>query len=1514
MQADLIPADLSTTSSASANPFRSMFSYLSNSCKYDDSGFLTVQEATEHVLLQRSLHDQVNVVVTTKLLPSDESTFDFMALLPLILPPFFMLAFLPSLIANTTHLVKEKTSKMKHYLQIMGLQMKVYWLSWAITFTIPLMFTVLVTICFGYAFGIFAHNNALLVSLFFLLFASSLLTFSFVEQAVLSSTTSVAVLSLVWMFVICFLLPYLPANRTMYICLSFISPVAFCLGLTSMIKGSAAGQGISWTNAGTAPEDDISFATLLAILGVDCALYMLLAWYLTEAFPGEYGTRRPPWFPFTKSYWAQLGPRKMSHGEAPLIHLRSAKGIEESESAMFEACEEGANQEGVVINGLSKTFREGSTVVKAVDNVSLTLFRGQIFSLLGPNGAGKTTIVSMLTGLVPPSEGDAFIEGCSVKSDLRTIRGKIGVCPQEDLLYDNLTAEEHLTLFGRLKGIPVSEIERKVKDMLASVDLGDLLKPENYDKATGTFSGGMKRKLSLAIALMGDPQVIFLDEPTSGIDPLSRHRLWGLLKTLKERRTIVLTTHSMEEADLLSDRICIMAEGRIKCGGTPTFLKSRFGVGYYLCMNKEQATAPQQGQHSEQCDSGRVLAFVSQFVHGTRIVSDTYNSLTLLLPQSQLPSFGSLFEVLEKGCAELHVESYGLSNSSLEDVFVRITTSDDLESDAQAMPHKDEIEPEENGTEDASLIASEGGGNIVDNTDTHTHTDHTIISPRWHQQFVAVVKQKLLCHWRNRVQLLVMDVLPAVILMITLIPLKLTSYDMPTAKLEPTSISLATLSPAVVAIPYVIMPGCREDDVNKFLNVTFGSWHFQKMDSVSQLDEETFSGKGYSVGLLFHDFAISDMQFSLSVMFNQSVRDSPVAVLDFVEASLAQLLSDSESVPFSTMSYPVASTAESYSVTLSMVSYAYLALLLGFMLASAVGARQMVCQRERRLRDQLYLLGLRVWVYVTANWAADFVLLFPSCILVWLVCWAFQVPGLSGLTFLLFVPLCVEFLAAIVIMNHLISYMFSKSDTCTKWIVVLDFVFTILPIYATLPLILLNIDISKVIPYALNVLPTSAFMNGMNSLVTLAQEKGGKESLGDALAWNRYFDLSVIGILLETAGIAALVLLWEYNKQLLPAPHSRFIVLKEEEEDEDVQVERKRVESRLAFKNSVIVMDQVTKCFHKGIPVVNNLALSIQNNVCFGLLGPNGAGKTTTVGMMSADMPTSRGTVFIRRHTMTGFRQPLFAALHIGRCLQQNTLFDYLTGREHLDLYLSVQQHIWSATQKRAIIERSLRCMGLEGVADRITKHYSGGNGRKLCVALATLPGTEVIFLDEPSTGMDPVSRRGLWDVIQKEREAGRVIVLTTHSMEEAEKLCTQLAVIVNGSIRCLGTVQHLKSKFGRGYRITLDLAAAPADVLRSADAADEATAASAEPLSQKDEGAEACERLMHELFPDGGAQLQEQFLRRCTYKVAQVDSLARVFRRLEEARVATEIAAYSICQTTLEEVFVLQASASTQQ
>jgi len=224
----------------------------------------------------------------------------------------------------------------------------------------------------------------------------------------------------------------------------------------------------------------------------------------------------------------------------------------------------------ISIKDLTKKFED----VIALDNLSLEIERAELFGLLGPNGAGKTTIIRILSGLLQPTSGSAKVGNYDVQREQARVKEVIGVCPQDTAVYPYLTGRENVELFGNLHAMPKKKLKQNTNRLLEQLGL-----TQDADRRLGKYSGGMKRRINLIMALVHDPKIAFLDEPTVAMDPQSRHAVWGFIKELKARgKTVVLTTHYMEEAEELCDRVGIIDYGKLIALDSPEQLKDKFNA------------------------------------------------------------------------------------------------------------------------------------------------------------------------------------------------------------------------------------------------------------------------------------------------------------------------------------------------------------------------------------------------------------------------------------------------------------------------------------------------------------------------------------------------------------------------------------------------------------------------------------------------------------------------------------------------------------------------------------------------------------------------------------------------------------------------------------------------------------------------------------------------------------------------------------------------------------------------
>merc|ERR1712226_772777 len=432
---------------------------------------------------------------------------------------------------------------------------------------------------------------------------------------------------------------------------------AFAYGMQEIGDLEDKGVGVTSNTWDTSDHPSgYTFQDTLTFLIRNVIFWGVLGGYLTRVIKPAYGQALPFYFPFMSSYWCPGASKHEEVGDEE-IEYDDDIPVEPVGESLRRQAREGKSIE---IRNLEKTFGEK----RAVDDLNLSMYSGQITALLGHNGAGKTTTIGMLTGALAPTSGTAIVAGKDVKSQLSEIREDIGICLQHDCLFPLLTVKEHIQFFSRVKGLYQNKSKSEAEDMIDQA-MRDVALHEKRNTQSRKLSGGMKRKLSVAIAFCGGSKVVLLDEPTSGMDPFSRRFTWNVIRQYRQDRCIILTTHFMDEADILGDRIAIMAEGQLRCCGSSLFLKNHYGVGYQLTIERNH----------EDSDDGRkkkLKEIVTGNVEGAVLLSDVGTELSFQLPVGAASQFTPMFEGLDKEIDEGVVSTYGVSITTLDEVFLLV--------------------------------------------------------------------------------------------------------------------------------------------------------------------------------------------------------------------------------------------------------------------------------------------------------------------------------------------------------------------------------------------------------------------------------------------------------------------------------------------------------------------------------------------------------------------------------------------------------------------------------------------------------------------------------------------------------------------------------------------------------------------------------------------------------------------------------------------------------------------------
>ena len=553
-----------------------------------------------------------------------------------------------------------------------GLRHSVFVTSWLVSsLTQFLIITLLVSV----VCNVFMVKTAFsMVFLFTLLFCTASLAFAFLVSVFFTNAILAAVVTPMLFFAM--VLPryvFFGSNRYedagSKTLASLLAPTAYAFGSEILGDYEYSSVGVSTANWG---EGDYSFSTSLTMLFIDTIIYFFLGLYLERVIPSRYGRQLQPLFLLDPRWWLPPRPTKEPRARA------AAVAPPEAPVEGFEPVPESLrSRDSIEIVGLVKTYGSGKMKKTAVDGLDLSLYESQITCLLGHNGAGKTTTLSVLTGLYTPTAGDCYVFGWSIKRCAQKVYEMMGICPQHDVLWSRLSVLEHLEVYASFKGVPKRRRAAVVEKLCGEIGLWD-----KRHTLAAALSGGMKRKLSVGCALIGGSRAVLLDEPSSGMDPASRRSLWDLLKRKTAGRVMVLTTHYMDEADLLADRIAVMSVGKLKCYGSSVYLKSRFGLGYTLSMLRVDARrlTDQHGQSTaERAGSDghatveEVASTLRRFVPGAQLLSSAGNELAFRLPLDAAPAFPPMLRHLDASAEALGLSGYGMCNTSMEEVFLRLS-------------------------------------------------------------------------------------------------------------------------------------------------------------------------------------------------------------------------------------------------------------------------------------------------------------------------------------------------------------------------------------------------------------------------------------------------------------------------------------------------------------------------------------------------------------------------------------------------------------------------------------------------------------------------------------------------------------------------------------------------------------------------------------------------------------------------------------------------------------------------
>jgi ATP-binding cassette subfamily A (ABC1) protein 3 len=996
-------------------------------------------------------------------------------------------------------------------------------------------------------------------------------------------------------------------------------------------------------------------------------------------------------------------------------------------------------------NVLAKIGIKPPETVIAVDDFSIKARKGQIMVLLGANGSGKSTTLDAIAGLNTITSGSIEIDGT----------GGLGLCPQKNVMWDELNVYEHVRIFNQLKSTGTFDDKESIENLIRACDLGHKIKARS-----STLSGGQKRKLQLAMMFTGGSKVCCVDEVSSGLDPLSRRKIWEILLAERGDRTFLLTTHFLDEADVLADYIAILSRGVLKTKGTSVQLKHEVGAGYHVTYPRGAPVAPPADATKKPAPSADMVQY--------------------WFPNA-LPATHFVDVLRSKG-----VKNYDIVGPTLEDVFLAMAEEVkehnlmDANEQQAVLANKHDHPLDKVSDTDKGLEMGKGRGTSM------AKQTLILMQKRW-----TILRRNF---WPY-VFALLLPIVAAGLVTLFLKNYKAVGCDPGETSNDPEVFTLASTD-AIPLIPIgpTNLVGNAISQIVERSGISDDNFH-----TVDTLDEFNDYVQTRFRNITPGGFFIRENEPTIMAYLGNGGVVGGLITLN----TLDNVLSD---VPISTQYQQFAVPfAPSMGDTLQLTLYFGLAMCV----FPALFALYPTQERLRKVRALHYSNGIRavpLWLAYTA-FDLIFVLIIAGVTTAIFVgaSSAFYGPGylfvvfaLYGLTAILF-----SYLISIVVTSQLAAFAFAAGGMVSLYLIYFIGYMAILtyaPAYKIDDWIdIFHWTVSLIAPSG-SLLRTQLL--SLNSFSVLCDGNQIPSYPGKLTVYGGpILYLTVQAILLFIA-----LVWWDsgYRPPFLNRAGSR---QKHTEENLEtippaVLAETTRTEQS---KDSLRVL-HLHKTFGSN-HAVNDISFGIPQGQVFGLLGPNGAGKSSTISLIRGDIhPTTHinggGDVLIEDISIISKRAA--ARGHLGVCPQFDAM-DTMTVTEHLYFYARARGVPDPASSVNAILQAT----GLARFQTRLASKLSGGNKRKLSLGIALMGNPSVLLLDEPSSGMDAAAKRVMWRTLLGVAAPGRALLITTHSMEEADKLATRVG-IMKRKMLALGTVGQLGEQYGDAWVVQLVLKSAP--------------------------------------------------------------------------------------------------------
>ncbi|XP_025073393.1 ATP-binding cassette sub-family A member 2-like [Pogonomyrmex barbatus] len=1181
--------------------------------------------------------------------------------------------------------------------------------------------------------------------------------------------------------------------------------------------------------------EQISIGTILFAWLLHIIFWYLLAVYLDNINPGKFGSAKP---------WYYLCKKPIYDNEdLTILGSTNWSAVEHTPSYI---------KPSIRVRCIRKEFGKIGEPITAINDVTINFYHQELSVILGYNGSGKSCLLKIIIGMYKSTHGHVYVEGKNY-NEKENVMYPVGYCPQENILVYYLTTIQHLYIFGMMKGMTYEDAYRESLKLLKQLDL-------EYVKDTKVKSCPFEtqRRICLAMALIGNTTILILDEPTYGLDPEHKRQIWDLLLDIKRNKTILIATNSIETADLLADRIAIIANGQIECYGSKMYLNRRYGIGYILSLLVQ-----------ENCNIKRIHTEIQQF-SADAITLRGIMGLVIRFDVPRHSRFTKLLQYLESNKEELKIKSVALSAASIEGQFLRISLESHFKERNIKLP-----------SSKCELIVQQRRQHLLQRAEPWERlTGNTL----WRQQVFVMFYKKLL-HIVSSWKLYMFSIILAIITLILTTMIGelsgFTLFDM-TSLIIMGKINNYMYSEKVMNLTsymdnnfHVLYYAADDKSIKDFLVTLYitgqmyserHNYHISKnvpatdlmihpdLHSIEFRDRYVMSVDIYTDGyvqLMYSSTAVHSGPIALNLLHNallryhcgsddcwikltsrpiiqpgqwqhlllhpRSIRNwenaAVVMTLFLLLPSIDMGIRERKATSKMLQTNAVGMSIRIYWIPIYIIDflwYAFSIMLLGIVILIAyrrtlyfsaleIGKNYKICKRlifahTINVSVQVLMiflcyggcaipLGYCIQLFTRKPGNVYLTVILINIIVILLVNGTIIFPlvfrifsGTGRYIFEVFVHIFPPYILACALSNYLILTLYNRQcayfNTCDTEFYVED-------------------------PCCQN-----------------CNDKGCYKPLDVMLikqSGSMYYHSVIDDILLMISQMFAFYILLEIFEEKNRRKWYNYFMPSIKYDDEDVNSEvveeRKRVEEYMKYYDETkslppqvaLVVQNLTKEY-AGKAVVQEINFSIYNQECFGLLGFNGAGKSTIYKMLTSQVKMSAGRAVIYGYEFAK-NQDMFVGM-IGYCPQINGLSDFMTGRQYLQLHAALRgvpyKHINDEVNKWLDVLDMLDFENLK------IAHCSLGIQRKLCILQSFIGDLPMVFMDEPSAGIDIITRHAICEILHHIREMGRSILITTHSMREAEAMCTRVSFLVNGQFSTIGSCEYLKAKHGRNFILNI--------------------------------------------------------------------------------------------------------------